>query len=101
MIEIRKYPRTPHVAGSGIQRGDNDLATVLFDDLAGRHLVVTEKMDGANCAVRFTAGGDLLLQSRGHYLMGGERERQFHLFKSWANRYAGELLAVRRRPLHH
>ncbi len=49
-------------------------------------------MDGANCAVRFTVSGDLLLQSRGHYLMGGAREQQFHLFKAWANRYAGDLL---------
>ena len=35
-----------------------------------------------------------MLQSRGHYLTGGGREQQFHLFKAWANRYAGELLAV-------
>ncbi|MDQ6907813.1 MAG: RNA ligase family protein, partial [Chloroflexota bacterium] len=92
MIAIKKYPRTPHIAGSGIQRGDDDLATIPFDALAGRHLIVAEKMDGANCAVRFTASGDLLLQSRGHYLMGGAREQQFHLFKAWANRYAGDLL---------
>jgi hypothetical protein len=94
MIEIRKYPRTPHLAGSGLQQGDEDLATVPFDALAGRHLIVTEKVDGANCGLRFTADGDLLLQSRGHYLTGGERERQFHLFKAWANRYAAELLDV-------
>src|SRR5262249_32055145 len=29
--------------------------------------------------------GDLLLQSRGHFLDGGARERQFALFKTWAN----------------
>ncbi|MGI8856202.1 MAG: RNA ligase family protein, partial [Thermomicrobiales bacterium] len=94
MIDIKKYPRTPHVEGSGIQRGDDDLTTVPFDALVGRHLVVTEKMDGANCAIRFTAEGELLLQSRGHYLAGGAREQQFHLFKAWAHRYAGDLLDV-------
>ncbi len=94
MIAMTKYPRTPHIAGSGLQRGDEDLATVSFDALAGRHLVVTEKLDGANCGVRFTSDGDLLLQSRGHYLTGGERERQFHPFKAWANRYAAELLNI-------
>src|SRR5207253_963468 len=31
------------------------------------------------------------LQSRGHYLAGGPRERQFELLKSWAARYAAEL----------
>ena len=65
-----------------------------YDALASRYLVVTEKMDGANCAIRFTGEGSLLLQSRGHYLTGGGREQQFHLFKAWANRYARDLLAV-------
>ncbi len=41
-------------------------------------------MDGANCAVSFSPKGELLLQSRGHYLTGGPRERHFNLFKQWA-----------------
>lgn len=44
-------------------------------------VVVTEKLDGANCAVSFGEDGGTLLQSRGHYLRGGWRERQFDLFK--------------------
>jgi len=60
----------------------------------GRRLVVEEKMDGANSAVSFSSDGRLLLQSRGHYLVGGVRERQFHLFKTWAHRYTGELWEV-------
>ena len=32
-----------------------------------------------------------MLQSRGHYLTGGPRERQFDLLKQWASRYAGPL----------
>jgi hypothetical protein len=85
-----KYPRTPHVEGSGLQPGDHPEA-VPFAALAGRHLVVEEKMDGANSAISFTAGGALRLQSRGHYLTGGPRERQFDLLKQWASRYAGPL----------
>ncbi len=91
MDSIYKYPRTRHVEGSGLQLGDEDLAVAPFAALAGRHLVVEEKMDGANSAVSFTPEGRLLLQSRGHYLAGGPRERQFDLFKRWASRYAGEL----------
>jgi hypothetical protein len=90
MSEIHKYPRTRHVEGSGLQPGD-DLECAPFADLAGRHLVVEEKMDGANSAISFTPDGRLLLQSRGHYLTGGSRERQFDLLKQWANRYAGQL----------
>ncbi len=91
MNEMHKYPRTQHIEGSGIQKGDEDLDTVPLREFAGRHLVVEEKMDGANSAISFSTGGRLQLQSRGHYLGGGEREKQFHLLKTWAHRYALEL----------
>lgn len=94
MNQLFKYPRTHHVEGSGLQPGDEDLAIASFGALAGRHLVVEEKMDGANSAISFTADGQLLLQSRGHYLTGGPRERQFDLFKRWAARYASALWDV-------
>jgi hypothetical protein len=90
MSEIYKYPRTRHIEGSGVQPGD-DPDAVPFAALAGRHLVVEEKMDGANSAITFAADGRLLLQSRGHYLTGGPRERQFGPLKQWASRYAGPL----------
>lgn len=82
---IRKYPRTPHLLGSRLQPGDHDLAAVPFRELAGRHLVVEEKLDGANCGISFAPDGTLRLQSRGHYLTGGPRERQFAPLKAWAS----------------
>ena len=81
-IEILKYPRTPHLRGSRLQSGDQDDA-VPYERLAGRHIVVEEKLDGANAALSFAGDGQLLLQSRGHYLDSerpGGRERQFNLF---------------------
>lgn len=94
MEEIFKYPRTAHIEGSGLQPGDEDLNVLSFRALEGRHLVVEEKMDGANSAVSFSPEGELRLQSRGHYLTGGPRERQFDLLKAWARRYSGELWGV-------
>jgi len=82
---LRKYPRTPHLEGSRLQPGDEDLRQVPFSWIAGRHLVVEEKIDGANSAVSFDADGTLLLQSRGHYLTGGWRERHYNLMKQWAS----------------
>jgi hypothetical protein len=79
-----KYPRTPHLEGSRLQAGDEDLAQKPFSGVRGKHLVAEEKLDGANCGISFTAGGELKLQSRGHYLAGGPREKQFTLLKSWA-----------------
>ena len=81
---IIKYPRTPHIEGSRLQPGDEDMTQVLFECVAGRHLVIEEKIDGANTAVSFDPSGALLLQSRGHYLTGGWRERHYDLFKQWA-----------------
>ncbi len=94
MSTLHKYPRTHHIEGSGIQKGDEELNVFPFQVLANRHLVIEEKMDGANSAVSFDSDRRLLLQSRGHYLVGGPREKQFHLFKTWAHRYTTELEEV-------
>src|SRR5215813_13499052 len=96
--QLYKYPRTPHVEGSRFQPGDDDLECAPFADLQGKHIVVEEKLDGANAGVSFSQSGRLLLQSRGHFLDGGARERQFALFKTWATthqRRVRELLAGR------
>ena len=81
---IIKYPRTPHIEGSRLQPGDEDMSQRAFSEIAGRHIVIEEKVDGANTAVSFNSSGELLLQSRGHYLTGGYRERHYNLFKQWA-----------------
>lgn len=83
--ELIKYPRTPHLEGSRLQEGDEDLSQVRFFEIAGRHLAVEEKCDGANSAISFDLEGNLLFQSRGHYLTGGYRERHFNLMKQWGN----------------
>ena len=89
-----KYPRTPHVEGSRLQPGDEDLSQIPFSAIAGKHLVIEEKIDGANSAVSFDDKGQLLLQSRGHYLTGGYRERHFNLFKQWGSLQREALWAV-------
>ncbi len=81
---FHKFPRTPHVQGSRRQPGDEDLGSVPFAELADRYLVVEEKLDGANAGISFTEDGRLRLQSRGHVLSGGPRERQFAPLKAWA-----------------
>lgn len=83
--ELVKYPRTPHLEGSRFQAGDHDLEAVAFAEVRGRHVVVEEKMDGANAGVSFDEQGRLWLRSRGHYLTGGPRERHFDLLKQWAS----------------
>jgi hypothetical protein len=86
---VIKYPRTPHLEGSRLQPGDHDLAQIELDHLRGRYVVVEEKLDGANAGI--AAAG---LQSRGHLLTGGPREKHFDLFKRWAATHAPALRAL-------
>lgn len=88
---LRKYPRTHHLIGSAFQTGDEDLASVSVRSLAGRRVVIEEKIDGANAAISFDAAGRLHLQSRGHYLTGGPRERHFAQLKAWASCHLARL----------
>lgn len=85
MNQLRKFPRTPHILDSRRQPGDADLRVAPFDEIVRRPIVVEEKVDGANAGVSFGPGGELLLQSRGHYLTGGRRERHFSPLKAWAD----------------
>ena len=78
-----KYPRTRHIKGSRFQNGDHDLEAVPVTELIGKPLIVEEKMDGANTGISFE-DGKLMLQSRGHFLRGGPREKHFDLLKVWA-----------------
>src|SRR5205823_4189273 len=44
--------------------------------------------------ISFDAAGRLWLQSRGHFLTGGSREKHFDLFKRWASTHASALHAA-------
>ncbi len=90
-MSLLKFPRTPHLVGSRLQPGDEDLSQVPFSELVGRPLVIAEKLDGGNAGISFGEGGELRLQSRGHYLGGGPRERHFALLKQWASAHAPAL----------
>ena len=94
MRGIVKYPRTPHLDGSRVQPGDEDLGIVGISDLEGLPLVIEEKLDGSNSGISFDDDGTLVLQSRGHVLTGGPRERQFDLFKRWASTYRDSLWRI-------
>ncbi|OKH47548.1 DNA ligase [Calothrix sp. HK-06] len=94
MGQIYKYPRTHHIQGSRLQPGDEDLDSIPFDAIKNKYVVVEEKVDGANAAISFSTNGEIKLQSRGHYLTGGAREKHFNLFKQWANTHAAAFYSV-------
>ena len=93
-LKLIKYPRTPHIEGSRLQAGDEDLSQIPFSSIKGKFIVAEEKIDGANTAISFSLDGKLLLQSRGHYLEGGYREKHYNLFKQWANVHKDKLYSI-------
>ena len=92
--KIYKYPRTRHIEGSRLQKGDEDLTQISFKTIKGRNIVIEEKVDGANTAISFNENQELLLQSRGHYLTGGYRERHYNLLKQWAMIHKDRLYSI-------
>lgn len=94
MDKIQKYPRTQHIRGSRLQDGDENLEAMPFEKLKGHYLAVEEKADGGNSGISFDNEGNLLLQSRGHFLTGGYRERHFNLLKTWANKHMDMLFNI-------
>jgi len=92
LVEIHRYPRTQHLEGSRLQRGDHDLTQIPLSDLRGSYCVVEEKLDGANAGISVGDDGRIRLQSRGHVLVGGAREKHWDLFKQWAHAHEAALV---------
>ncbi len=94
MERIIKYPRTQHIKGSKLQDGDYDLSQIPFSKIQNKNIVIEEKVDGANVGISFSTDGELLLQSRGHFLVGGYKERHYDLLKIFANENYQQLYSV-------
>lgn len=91
---IIKYPRTIHIAGSRKSGDDFELTDAPFDlTLKGKFVVYEYKIDGSNCGISFE-DDRMILQSRGHELRGGPREKEFVQLRMWANRFKHDLFDV-------
>jgi len=68
--KLIKFPRTPHLfwLGEGTPRDDKVLsAAEAHKFLQGDHIMIQEKVDGANIGISFDKHGNLWTQSRGDY----------------------------------
>ena len=90
---IQKYPRTRHLRTSRKSGDDYELTDIPFEDIAGKFVIYEYKIDGSNAAISFE-DSRMILQSRGHELRGGPREKEFVQFKIWANSLKNDLFDV-------
>jgi hypothetical protein len=94
--KLLKFPRTPHLEGSGLQSEERDERLPLAAIDGPGEWSVEEKVDGANCGISFDAGGRPLLQSRGRWLNAEQRnapgERDWVLLKDWLAVHCDDLM---------
>lgn len=101
-IRLEKYPRTPHIPGSGAITPDDIVLDDSFRDgpLSAKTLLIDEKLDGANVRIRWDGDGDLTVGNREHVLLKGYVKRdtpaklQFRPLWNWIYDYRGRFKAL-------
>lgn len=95
MTSFFRFPHTPHLAwlGDGEPRDDKVLPVAEATALLASHVVVEEKLDGANLGFSLSAEGDLLAQNRGQYL-AEPHTGQFARLPAWVTLHRDALLDV-------
>lgn len=78
MIQLPKYPRTLHLAGS---KGITDPDAVPFSEITKKYLVIEEKMDGSMVGIAFDENADIHIFHRNQEVRGSE----FDLLKQFLN----------------
>ncbi|KAJ7492048.1 ATP dependent DNA ligase [Mycena latifolia] len=95
-VNLLKFPRTPHLINLGAATADD-----VFTDTAALsgHVVITEKVDGANMGFWLSPERELRIQNRSHYVSPSSHE-QFKKLGMWPDAHRAELLRVLGRDAH-
>lgn len=73
-MNLPNYPRTLHLGDSG---GGGSKHSAAFEQVAGKHLVIEEKVDGSHCGLFFDEDADLVLFSRKTVLGSPPEQKDF------------------------
>lgn len=83
-----KLPRTLHIEGSRLARGETDPDAIQFSKLKGQFLVIEEKVDGSGVSIFLDNHLDLQIWHRGSPISGAE----YRPLQSWAENHWEDLL---------
>ncbi|KAF7965381.1 hypothetical protein HWV62_44093, partial [Athelia sp. TMB] len=97
-VNLYKYPRTPHLLDLGAATDDD----IVADSPAATsgHVVITEKLDGANMGISLSSDGQILVQNRSHYVNPLTHE-QFKKLGSWVEHHTRDLRKILERDEHY
>jgi atypical dual specificity phosphatase len=89
---LAKFPRTPHIFDLGAATPDDVQAQLPSGVLRG-HIVVEEKVDGANMGVSLDENGALRVQNRSHWVCAADHA-QWRALPRWLETHAEALTAL-------
>ncbi|OJT08321.1 Transcription factor bHLH140 [Trametes pubescens] len=93
LVGLLKFPRTPHLLDLGSATSD-DVVLDAIPVASDGHVVITEKVDGANMGFSLSADRTrILVQNRSHYVNPASHE-QFKKLGLWMERHRAGLMAV-------
>lgn len=92
-VSIFKFPRTPHLIDLGAAT-DDDVVNSLSSLPDDGHVVITEKVDGANMGFSLSADrSTFVVQNRSHYVSSSSHE-QFKKLDFWIETHRDDLRKV-------
>ncbi|KAJ7242546.1 ATP dependent DNA ligase [Mycena haematopus] len=97
-VDVYKFPRTPHLMNLGAATAD-DVFTDASTLTGEGHVVITEKVDGANMGFWLSADREIRIQNRSHYVSPATHE-QFKKLGLWVDTHRQELMRVLGRDAH-
>ena len=89
-----RYPPTQHLEGSRLPPGQRDPRQVPYAAIAGRWIVVEEKLDGTEAGVGFDGAANIQIQNHGHLVQPGSRESRFDILRQWVTARDADLYSV-------
>jgi atypical dual specificity phosphatase len=96
-VNLLKFPRTPHLLNLGAVT-DDDILVSQTSGFEG-HVVITEKVDGANLGISLSSDGKVIVQNRSHYVNSSSHV-QFKKLGRWVEEHEEELLRILARDPH-
>ncbi|KAK7063701.1 ATP dependent DNA ligase [Favolaschia claudopus] len=100
-LGVYKFPRTPHIINLGAATADD----IVFTDFSSSHgtddthVVITEKVDGANMGFWLSPSREIRVQNRSHYVTPATHE-QFKRLGAWVDAHQDELMRLLGRDKH-
>ncbi|KAF6748432.1 ATP dependent DNA ligase [Ephemerocybe angulata] len=93
-VGVYKFPRTPHLLDLGAATEDDIRTDASSLSTLRGHIVITEKIDGANMGFSLSSDGtQIVVQNRSHYVNTSSHE-QFKKLGLWIERHKEELIML-------